>query len=193
MASGKPARTLLLWLLVITDTGCVKWAGHEQYLPSVILPTPSAQTTLQDRSAFSYIDLCNLQADYLVIEVFNTRCSYCIESVSELNRLYFSLTNEFSKNGPQLIMFGIGLNDTTSQTYEFKEKFAVAFPLLADPEGVTYTKWKIRHTPTLLVVRNLGRQLEILYRHIGIVRQSHAEEIKEILRREITPTRQKGV
>jgi len=161
-------------LMLITFSGALLWAKkfpvNAQALGQIEYEAPDAPTDLKylGISGKPVLRLTQIQADVLIIQVFNMYCHYCQSEAPNVNRLYQIIETSPTLKGKVKIV-GIGVGNTPYEVNVFKKKFNVRFPLLSDPLlDIQKTSESRFRTPTFIVARKVqGPTLEIVYIHVG--------------------------
>jgi thiol-disulfide isomerase/thioredoxin len=93
--------------------------------------------------------LSDIQAQVLIIEVFDFYCIHCQREAPSVNQLYRSITEDpFLRNRIKLI--GIGVRNTTYEVNQFRKSFEVLFPLFPDRSRDIARQLAVRQTPTFI-------------------------------------------
>ncbi|MCL4500997.1 MAG: TlpA family protein disulfide reductase [Deltaproteobacteria bacterium] len=112
--------------------------------------------------------LKDIQARYVLLNIFSDSCPHCILAAPGVNRLFGLITqNRKLRSGdglPQLKMLGVGFYGTPVQMEVWRIKREVRFPLIPDPKAQIGKALDIPGTPTYVV---LDRQGLIVYVHAG--------------------------
>ncbi|MCL4503624.1 MAG: TlpA family protein disulfide reductase [Deltaproteobacteria bacterium] len=112
--------------------------------------------------------LKEIQARYVLLNIFSDSCPHCILAVPGVNRLFHLLQqNRKLRSGdglPQLKMLGVGFYGTPVQMEVWRIKREVRFPLIPDPKAQIGKVLDIPGTPTYVV---LDRQGRVVFVHAG--------------------------
>ncbi len=105
--------------------------------------------------------LKDIQARYVLLEIFSDSCPHCILAAPGVNRL-FSLIEQHPRlqaggGLPVLKMLGVGFYGKPGQMEVWRIKHDVPFPLLPDPQAQVGRALDIPGTPTYVVLDRLGR------------------------------------
>lgn len=111
----------------------------------------------------------DVQSDYLFIEIYNERCSACVNEVKTYKALYRMLLAD-SNLSEKVKMIGIGAGSKKRSVAKFRKKKDIAFPLFADEKrGIFDCLGKPVLPVSYLVKRQEGKRkiLLIQFGHIG--------------------------
>ncbi|MCB2188151.1 MAG: peroxiredoxin family protein [Deltaproteobacteria bacterium] len=136
-------------------------------LPYLGLPPGTRSFALED-----------LEAPYLLVELYNELCWECQEMVGAYNRLHGLIAADPALAG-RVKMLGLGVHTTPRAVARFRREKRLAFPLFADrPEGV----FTCLGEPELPVLYLLARQKPRGWR-IRAVFPGHGETAEKLLGR----------
>lgn len=111
-------------------------------------------------------NLSDIDAEYLLIEIFSMYCPYCQAEAKHVNDLFEKIRS--SKHSEELKLIGIGAGNTEYEVKYFRDKYDVEFPLFSDGD---YTIHKIVGqvgTPYFFLARNKGGgEFEVLLQQEG--------------------------
>ncbi len=128
-------------------------------------PADQAYLGLKNPGEFSLKDI---QADYVLVEILNANCPYCMEQAATLNRLYHLV--EASEFKDRIKFIGV-VSNSNPEVARWKSAYKVPFPLIADPEWVIGNDiFKITGTPTTVV---LDKQGKVIILHDGLFADSN--------------------
>ena len=120
-------------------------------LPGLRLPTPEDG----DQRAYLGVNpgetfaLADIQTRILIIEVFNFYCPHCQKEAPNVNRLYRTIENDSRLRG-HIKIIGIGIGNTPYEIDQFRQKYAIPFPLFPDRSRSLSMQLEIRRTPTFI-------------------------------------------
>jgi thiol-disulfide isomerase/thioredoxin len=120
-------------------------------LPGLRLPTPEevghrAYLGVDPGETFA---LADIRTRILIIEVFNFYCPHCQKEAPNVNRLYRQIENDARLRG-QIKIIGIGIGNTAYEINQFRQKYAIPFPLFPDRSRSLSIQLEIRRTPTFI-------------------------------------------
>jgi thiol-disulfide isomerase/thioredoxin len=137
---------LFLFILGCSSTTCCSLAQTEKNTPSQVL---SAQRVTfvrpQDKAALDYLGLqgdaktftiSEVNAEVVVVEVFNWDCHFCQREAPRMVELYQMLAQKGL--GDRIKIMGIGATDTDLEIRQYQKSFNIPFPLIADPDYKSY-------------------------------------------------------
>ncbi len=113
--------------------------------------------------------LKDIQAKYLLLEIFSDSCPHCILAAPAVNRLYRLIEGNprlWGKDGqpPVLKMMGVGFYGKRAAMEVWRIKYDVPFPLIPDPKAEVGQALDIPGTPTYVV---LDRQGQVVFLQAG--------------------------
>ena len=122
--------------------------------------------------------LTEIKADILVANVFQTRCPHCQELTKELIELYRLVEKEglFHK----IKFIGLGYGEDFLEVEYFKKRYAIPYPLFADPLA---NKVKVKNIPVVFVLKMTPAGAKVLYEFYGII--PDAKDLLEIMRKDL--------
>ena len=136
--------------------------------------TFSGTTSAADRAYLGLtssgpFSLKDIQARYVLIEIFSDSCPHCILAAPEVNRLYRLIEKNPRLPGQDsqpavLKMMGVGFYGKAAAMEVWRIKYDVPFPLLPDPRAELGKALDIPGTPTYVV---LDRQGRVVFVHAG--------------------------
>ena len=161
-------------LILITFSGALvcaeKFPVNGQALSQLVYEAPDAPIDLKylGISGKPALKLPQIQADVLIIQVFNMYCHYCQSEAPKVNKLYQIIETSPALKG-KVKLVGVGVGNTPYEVNVYKKKFDVRFPLLWDPLlDIQKTSKSRFRTPTFIVARKVrGPALEIVHIHVG--------------------------
>jgi thiol-disulfide isomerase/thioredoxin len=112
--------------------------------------------------------LKNIQARYVLLDIFSNSCPHCILAAPGVNRLFRLIQqNPKLRSGdglPVLKMMGVGFYGKPGEMEAWRIKRDVRFPLIPDPKAEVGKALDIPGTPTYVV---LDRQGRVVFMHAG--------------------------
>ena len=122
-------------------------------------PADQAYLGLKNPGKFALKDI---QADYVLVEVLNANCPFCIDQAATLNRLYRLVEASYKD---RIKFIGV-VSNSAAEASDWKRDYKVPFPIVADPEWVIGNDiLKITGTPTTVV---LDKQGKVIILHYGL-------------------------
>ncbi len=120
--------------------------------------------------------LKDIQARYVLIEIFSDSCPHCILAAPEVNRLYRLIEKNPRLRGKDgrpavLKMMGVGFYGKAAAMEVWRIKYDVPFPLIPDPQAEVGKALDIPGTPTYVVLDRQGRVVFVHAGEIGRPRQ----------------------
>lgn len=163
--------------LALALSGCASGPGTEARvddapapaervgLASLRLPSPagSEEKTYLGIPEAPTFKLGEIDAEFLLIEVFDMYCPYCQREAPNVNRLY-AMIQERPDLRDRLKIIGIGWGNSAYEVNLFKRRYAIPFPLFPDNDEAVGREIELKGTPTFTLVRNRGDgTMDILY------------------------------
>jgi len=113
--------------------------------------------------------LKDIQAHYVLVEIFSDSCPHCILEAHKINRLFRLIEAHPRLRGQDgrpagLKMMGVGFYCKAAAMEVWRIKYEVPFPLLPDPRAELGKALDIPGTPTYVV---LDRQGRVVFVHAG--------------------------
>ena len=110
--------------------------------------------------------LKEIEADYIIVQIFNMYCIYCQNEAPKVNKMY-ELTKK-KKEYAGIKILGIGAGNTPLEISEFKREFETKFPLFPDPDGKISRQTHYRFTPSFFgIKKNAAGDLKEVIRNPG--------------------------
>lgn len=126
----------------------------------------------------------DVSADVLVIEFFNAYCPTCQRQAPIMNEV-FGRVNAVAGMRERVRFFGIGAGNIQREAEMFERRYAVPFPMFADPDFENYEAiGSPGATPLTIIVKQAGRELRIVSAHVGLIKDQDVlvREIRKALR-----------
>ena len=116
--------------------------------------------------------LKDIQAKYLLVEIFSDSCPHCILAAPQVNRLFRLIEGNPRLRGKEgqpavLKMMGVGFYGKAAAMEVWRIKCDVPFPLIPDPKAQVGRALDIPGTPTYVVLDQQGRVLFVQAGEIG--------------------------
>lgn len=139
-------------------------------LPAITLITPDNSKHIEylglQWDAGTPFNFSNIDADILVIELFNLYCTSCQNAAPNVNALY-ELMEQHSKPGFKIVIIGIGAKNTELDVDTFRAKYDIDFPLFPDKDIAIYKVLEGAGTPTFIAAKKDGGDWMIFFRKAG--------------------------
>jgi peroxiredoxin len=111
-------------------------------------------------------NLSDIDAEYLLIEIFSMYCPYCQAEATHVNDLFEKIRS--SKHSDKLKLIGIGAGNTEYEVKYFRDKYDVEFPLFSDGDYAIHKIVGQVGTPYFFLARNKGGgEFEVLLEQEG--------------------------
>jgi peroxiredoxin len=117
--------------------------------------------------------LKQLGAPYVVLEMMGTACPHCQEQAPGMNKLYHLVQKSDLKGKVKFLAVAQG--SSVKAVKQFKKKYKVAFPMLADPNGSVGQALHIEGVPTTVLLNQSGQALQVHVGNIGSPQKALAE------------------
>lgn len=116
--------------------------------------------------------LKDIQAQYVLVEIFSDSCPHCILAAPEVNRLFRLIKGNprlWGKDGRPAVlkMLGVGFYGKAAAMEVWRIKYEVPFPLIPDPRAELGKALDIPGTPTYVVLDQQGRVIFVQAGEIG--------------------------
>lgn len=107
--------------------------------------------------------LSDVDARYVLVEVFNMYCPHCQREAPTVNELH-TLLGSMNDEMPAVALIGIGVGNSQFEVDVFRRKYEVTFPLFIDPDYEAYAAvgkvgtpyfFLVERTPDGLVTRHI--------------------------------------
>ena len=162
---------LMLFFVSTSIMSGTEAAGEPEVLPDLVLTVPENQQyneylglTGEAGTSFSVQDI---QADILLIELFDMYCQYCQQEAPAINELYEKM-QEISKDGPVVKIIGLGASNSQFEVELFRDIYDIPFPLFPDKDMSSFRALSGEGTPGFIGCRlEEGRRPTIVLRKSG--------------------------
>jgi hypothetical protein len=125
--------------------------------------------------------LDQVQADILVVEVFDMYCHLCQKAAVSANALYEEIGK--SPHRDRIKMIAVGKGNTPLEVGVYKRQFKAPFPMLADPEKKLDGTLEYGRVPQFIGLKRTDQgTFREVYRHTGYFTKP-ATILKRLLRR----------
>jgi thiol-disulfide isomerase/thioredoxin len=81
------------------------------------------------------LNLSDIEADYLLVEIFSMYCPYCQAEAKHVNDLFDKIT---ANHPDRLKLIGVGAGNTAFEVDYFREKYDIEFPVFSDSDYVIH-------------------------------------------------------
>lgn len=139
-------------------------------LPEVTFTVPDNQEYLDylglSGKPGTSVTLGDIDADILLIELFNRYCPYCQNAAPDVNELY-ELMKKKNSEGLKLVLIGIGVKNSEQEVKTFRQEFNIEFPMFTDPDLSIYKTLEGAGTPTFIAIRKEDGRKVIFFRKSG--------------------------
>jgi thiol-disulfide isomerase/thioredoxin len=139
-------------------------------IPVISLPVPKDSKQkiylgLSSRDGFFKID--QVQAQVLLIEIFNLYCPPCQSTASALVELHHQIENRPAFRG-KIKLIGIGAGNSQTEIEVFKQNHNIPFPVFPDLDFSIHKALGEVRTPFFIVIKiNRDGSHKIVYTHLG--------------------------
>lgn len=96
--------------------------------------------------------LHELEAEVILVEILNVYCHSCKRQVPAYNKLFQMIEQDQVTRG-RIKLFGIAVGNNETEIRKFKDKYAVGFPILSDPDFSFHQSIGSVWTPYSIYVR----------------------------------------
>ena len=108
--------------------------------------------------------LTEIKARIVVAEVFQVSCPHCLNQVDDLKNLYHLINKEGLFH--QVKIIGLGYGDDLLDIEAFARRYAIPYPLFADPQG---SKVKVDEIPVTFILELAPEGARVLYEFHGLL------------------------
>ena len=119
--------------------------------------------------------LIEIKARVLVVEVFQVKCSHCQNQTSDINDLYRLILKE--RLFHQVKIIGLGYGDDLFEVENFGRRYAIPYPLFADPRG---SKVRVENIPVTFILELTPEGARVIYEFHGLLPDS--EDLLKLIR-----------
>lgn len=166
--------TMVVFLVVLLG-GCIipAWVFHRPPLRGQAFP--DLQLSLpQDAEEREYLGLAEgasgfrlseVQADLLIVEVFDMYCRHCQEAAEQVRILHDRIASQRLDHRVKII--GIALGNSEFEANVFKDKYKLEFPVIADPDSSGREHLGRVATPTFYGLGFRSGQITVLKKNSG--------------------------
>jgi peroxiredoxin len=102
-----------------------------------------------------FLQLSELKADFVLIQLYNTLCADCVAETKKLTR-FFQQVEEDPELAGRLKIIGIGVYDSNLSVVRFRKHYDVAYPLFLDKSGHIFECLGQTELPLAYLVRSRG-------------------------------------
>ncbi len=102
-----------------------------------------------------WLALSDLNARFVLIQMYNTMCNDCVSETKELTR-FFKVVEADPVLAGQLKIIGVGIYNTNRDVVRFKKHYGVLYPLFSDRHGQIFECLGQAEVPLAYLVRAKG-------------------------------------
>ena len=102
-----------------------------------------------------WLQLSELSARFVLIQLYNTMCNDCVNETKKLTRFFKKVETDPVLAG-QLKIIGLGIYDSNRDVVRFKKHYDVAYPLFSDKSGQIFECLGQAELPLAYLVRAEG-------------------------------------
>lgn len=139
-------------------------------IPIISLPAPRGSEEkiyLGLSSGDGFFKIHQIQAQVILMKIFNLYCPMCQSTASTLVELHSQIENHPDLNG-KIRLIGIGAGNSQPQIEAFKQNNSVPFPLFPDPNFSIHKALGEVPTPFFIAIKmNKNGSHEIVYTRLG--------------------------
>ena len=143
-------------------------------IPEFLQPypgTPQAPPLKSDDLNGKHHDLSEYRGKVVVVNFWATWCGPCVDEIPSLGRLQ----KAFSKQ--ELIVLSIDIGETRKEVEKFLAEIPADFPVLLDPDGEMFKRWRVIGFPTTFVIDKEGL---ISLAYYGALEWDRAEVVEQL-------------
>jgi len=102
-----------------------------------------------------FLQLSELKASFVLIQLYNTMCNDCVAETKMLTR-FFKRVEADPELAGQLKIIGLGVYDSNLSVVRFRRHYDVAYPLFSDKSGQIFECLGQAELPLAYLVRSRG-------------------------------------
>lgn len=102
-----------------------------------------------------WLELSELSARFVLIQLYNTLCNDCVAETKMLSR-FFKTVKEDPVLADELKIIGLGVYDSNRAVMKFKKHWVVRYPLFSDKDGQIFECLGQAELPLAYLVRAEG-------------------------------------
>ena len=102
-----------------------------------------------------WLELAELSARFVLIQLYNTLCSDCVAETKALTRFFRQVEADPVLSG-QLKIIGLGVYDSNQAVVRFRKHYEVAYPLFSDKDGQIFECLGQAELPLAYLVQAVG-------------------------------------
>lgn len=159
---------LIIFILVLLSTACIKDTNAQQTAPDFVLPDLSGQM----------VSLKEFRGKVVLVDFWATWCLPCRKTLPELAKL----DEKYRDNGLVILGLSIDNPDSYDNTYvsDFKDRYKVKYRILRADKKVqeSYLGTEDPRVPTHFIVDKKGK---IIRKHEGFEMEMIEKELNELL------------
>lgn len=120
-----------------------------------LMEHPEDKTYLGAPPESDFLSLSEVDAEYVLIQLYNNLCLDCIREAKTMNE-YYREVERSPRLKRKLRLIGFGVHNNTRQVEEFREKYGVLFPLFPDEDAAIFSCLGQAAIPLAYLVRLHG-------------------------------------
>lgn len=105
--------------------------------------------------ASRWLELSELKARFVLIQLYNTLCNECVRETKKLTRFFKTVEDDPVLKG-QLKILGVGVYDDNRSVVRFKKHYDVLYPLFSDKHGQIFECLGQAELPLAYLIRARG-------------------------------------
>jgi peroxiredoxin len=161
--------TVLLSCLVMVAPSLAAGPKVGSTLPDITLAAPpdNADRTYLGWGWGKTFKIPEIQAPYVLIEIFSMYCPYCQDEAPNVNKLYVKIQSDPTLKD-KIKVIGIGVGNTAYEVKIFKSLYKIPFPLFPDDDYVIHRQLGEVRTPYFIGVKiNSDGTPQVIYSQLG--------------------------
>jgi peroxiredoxin len=116
----------------------------------IVIDSPAPDFSLKDLTGRT-VSLSGLKGKVVLINIWTTTCPPCVQELPHFQ----SLHNDWA-NRSDVILLTVNLGESQSTVENFMRSNRYTFPVLLDSQFTVAEKYRIRFTPTSLIIDSTG-------------------------------------
>jgi peroxiredoxin len=108
-----------------------------------------------------------VDADWVIVEIFSMYCPHCQRAAPEMNRLFDKLNSD-PRTRDHIKLIGIGVGNSAYEVGYFKDAYKIEFPIFADPKNELLNNLDGVRTPYYVIAKIPGKnRFKVYYDQVG--------------------------
>lgn len=161
---------MALFCLTLLCLPAVSRAQQGPFLPGDVIPAmqlpvpgnPAHAEYLGLQPEKQIFALSDIAAEAVIVEVFSMYCPICQKEAVKVNELFTALQARGLDD--KIKILGLGAGNSELEVEVFREKYAIPFPLVPDPDYVLHKFFRSVGTPYFMILTQDPKQGQMVVR-----------------------------